>query len=253
MTAKGKATPAPTPAPTVANSYATAIFYSSTVGAVPDETAPVIDPYEPSMAGWYFAKDDTMSTAKINWYFCSSFVTGNPLNPGTITFGEVTAQWAVVTFYEFPTDQAPYFALYTAPKGSCAVPSPPMGCKFYDFRVEYFLAVPFVPVTGKVFVYTEVDPGVHPEILTRLQLTEPDVAYGGIDTPDLSSSDTIILNSIQTASNEGGPISMVVEGVGYTSTGSFQGNFALKFDPLSTQSPTSSPDKDGKNPKLMRH
>lgn len=65
----------------------------------------------------YFEKHGNSSAEKeINWFFYNSVVT-NILNQGPILYGGLTSVWAIVHFYDQPTTQAPYFALYTPKTG----------------------------------------------------------------------------------------------------------------------------------------
>ncbi len=213
--------------------YDDLIFFPGTNGASPNEAPPVPDPF--GKDGWFFSKDAAEPAGKkLNWYFINAFVPGSNLDPTPpVLFGDILSQWGVVTFYIFPTDQAPYFSVYTAPTAACiAVPTDCIS--FYDFRVNFLLSVPTVPIAGKVFLYTgSVDPGDHPEAAARMGLTVVDVTYGGDPNvahgtfPDYGA--LVMLDSFQTATNQPAPVGFVVEGVGYTLVGGLGGNFQLVF------------------------
>ena len=216
------------------------------MGASPDEEPPVPDPF--GRDGWYFSKEAADPAAKkLNYYFINTFVAaGSNLNPTPpVLFGDILSQWAVVTFDTFPTDQAPFFAVYTTPTVACiAVPA---NCiSFIDFKVLYQLSVPTVPITGKVFLFTgSVDPGDHPEVAARMGLPVVSVTYGGDPNEAHGSSPdpaaVVMFDSFHTATNQPFPVGFVVEGMGYTAlTGGPGGNFQLLFG-VPTADPTAIP------------
>jgi hypothetical protein len=203
--------------------YADSLCFPGDAGVVPDETDPVVNPI--TGIGWYFEKT-VANSDKINWYYFAN-AGGSPLNPGAaITFANVESVWSVVDFYSPPTAEAPYFTLYTVKTG---------GSSFYDHRIQYLLPND-VALTGRVFLWAgdSGDPGVHPEITARLQLTNFQLAYQGA-TPALPPNDVvppgsvISLISLQTATNEVPPISFSVEGLGYTTGIGVNGDFQLVF------------------------
>ena len=199
--------------------------YDDTVGsslipfAAPDETLPVANP-NVNDGHWYFKKQvGDPANKKFNYYFFADLAppagpVPEPLYEESFTFGELTSVWAVVYLYAPLTDNAPYLTIYTKTTNA--------NVHWYDWRVNYVLSVPTIPLVGKVFLWAgnSGDPGVHPEVQARLQLTKVLTAHRGtfVNTGGPSASDEMLRISIQTASNQPAPVELAVEGVGYTTT-----------------------------------